>query len=172
MRRLITKEARINESIKVKEVRLISSDGKQLGVVEIDKALKRAENQELDLVEVAPTAKPPVCRIMDYSKYKYEQSKRAKEARKKQKTVDVKEIKFKPKIEEHDYQIKLNHIRKFLKNKDKVKVNLRFRGREVTHPEIGREILERVITDTKDMAEVTKEPNLQGKTMIMYLEPR
>jgi translation initiation factor IF-3 len=109
---------------------------------------------------------------MDYSKYKYEQSKRAKEARKKQKTVDVKEIKFKPKIEEHDYQIKLNHIRKFLKNKDKVKVNLRFRGREVTHPEIGREILERVITDTKDMAEVTKEPNLQGKTMIMYLEPR
>jgi translation initiation factor IF-3 len=123
-------------------------------------------------VEVAPAANPPVCRIMDHSKYKYEQSKRAKEAKKKQKIIEVKEVKLKPKIEEHDYQVKLNYIIKFLKKGDRVKINLRFRGREITHPEIGRKLLERIINDSKEYAQVTKEPSLYGKSMIMYLESK
>jgi len=126
----------------------------------------------LDLVEVAPSADPPVCRIMDYSKYKYEQSKRAKEARKKQKTIEVKEINMKPKIEEHDYQVKLNHAIKFLQKGDRVKVGLRFRGREVVHPEIGRRLLERFVSDTAEYAQVAKEPFQMGKTMIMILEAK
>ncbi len=138
----------------------------------IEDALKTAEEDGLDLVEVAPSAAPPVCRIMDYSKYKYEQSKRAKEARKKQKVIEIKEIKFKPKIEEHDYQVKLAHAIKFLKKGDRIKVALRFRGREVTHPEIGRQLLDRFVNDTKECSEVARRPSQMGKTIIMYLDPK
>lgn len=124
------------------------------------------------MVEVAPSASPPVCRIMDYSKYKYEQSKRSKEARKKQKIIEVKWIKLKANIEEHDYQVKLSHAIDFLKKGDRIKITLRFRGREVTHPEFGKRVLERFINETKDISEVAKEPFLQGLTMTMYLDPK
>ena len=153
-------------------MRVIDNEGRQIGILETKEALRRAEEEGLDLVEVAPTAEPPVCRIMDYSKYKYEQSKRAKEAQKKQKVIEVKEIKLKPKIEEHDYQVKLSHIIKFLKKGDRVKISLRFRGREITHPDIGRHLLERIINDCKEYSRLAKEPTLFDKTMVMFLEPR
>lgn len=156
----------------MREIRVVGKDGEQIGVLGIEEALRRSQETGLDLVEVAPSANPPVCRIMDYSKYKYEQSKRAKEARKKQKVIEVKEIKLKPKIEEHDYQVKLEHALKFLKKGDRVKITLRFRGREVTHPDIGVRILERFINDTKEVSEVAKEPYMQGRTMFMSLEPK
>lgn len=156
----------------MREIRVVGKDGEQIGVLGIEEALRRSQETGLDLVEVAPSANPPVCRIMDYSKYKYEQSKRAKEARKKQKVIEVKEIKLKPKIEEHDYQVKLEHALKFLKKGDRVKISLRFRGREVTHPDIGVRILERFINDTKEVSEVAKEPYMQGRIMFMSLEPK
>jgi translation initiation factor IF-3 len=124
------------------------------------------------LVEVAPSADPPVCRIMDYSKYKYEQSKRAKEAKKKQKIVEVKEIKFKPKIEEHDYQVKLARAIKFLKKGERVKASLRYRGREITHPEIGKQLLDRFVSDTSQYGELVKEPSQMNKTVIIFIDPK
>ena len=162
----------MNEFIRARKVRVVGKEGEQAGIMSIEDALKKTEEDGLDLVEVAPSADPPVCRIMDHSKYKYEQSKRAKEARKKQKIVEVKEIKFKPKIEEHDYQVKLAHAIKFLKKGDRIKIALRFRGREVTHPEIGRQLLDRFVNDTKECSEVAKQPSQMGKTIIMYLDPK
>lgn len=143
-----------------------------MGILSIEDALKKAQDVELDLVEVAPSADPPVCRIMDYSKYKYEQSKRAKEAKKKQKIIEVKEIKFKPKIEEHDYQVKLGHAIKFLQKNERVKVSLRYRGREAAHPEIGKQLLDRFIADTSEYGELAKEPNQLGKTIILFIDPK
>jgi translation initiation factor IF-3 len=143
-----------------------------VGILSIEDALKKAQDVELDLVEVAPSADPPVCRIMDYSKYKYEQSKRAKEAKKKQKIIEVKEIKFKPKIEEHDYQVKLGHAIKFLQKNERVKVSLRYRGREAAHPEIGKQLLDRFIADTSEYGELAKEPNQLGKTIILFIDPK
>ncbi len=135
-------------------------------------ALSLAEERALDLVEVAPTAQPPVCRIMDFGKYRYEQSKRAQEAKKNQKTVQVKEVKFRPKIDEHDFQFKKNHIIRFMKEENKVKATVMFRGREVTHADIGEQILRRLMGELEDIADVEREPKLEGHTMTMILNPK
>jgi translation initiation factor IF-3 len=147
-------------------------DGEQIGVVSAKEGLEMAREQGYDLVEVAPKASPPVCRIMDYGKYKYEQSKRAKEARKHQHTITVKEMKFRPKTEDHDYQFKLKHIKKFLAEGNKVKVTVRFRGREMAHTELGRKMLERLTQDTEEMASVEQQPKLEGRNMVLVLGPK
>ncbi|MFS1511442.1 translation initiation factor IF-3 [Chengkuizengella sp. SCS-71B] len=161
----------INESIRAREVRLIGAEGDQLGIKPIKEALRLAYDANLDLVAVAPTAKPPVCRIIDYGKYRYEAQKKEKEARKNQKVVDIKEVRFSSKIEEHDYQTKLRNVIKFLKAEDKVKCSIRFRGREITHADIGKKVLDRVIEDVKEYAEVERRPRLDGRSMIMVLAP-
>jgi len=168
----ISKDLRINQRIRVKEVRLIGPDGEQMGIVNTQDALKKAEESGLDLVEVAGQTAPPVCRIMDYSKYKYEQEKKEKEARKNQRIVHVKEIKIKPNIEEHDYQVKLYHLKRFLTRGDKAKVTMMFRGREMSHMDIGRKVLDRVVSDLKDSGEVEKGPILEGRSIIINFMPR
>jgi len=153
-------------------MRLIDVDGKQIGIVSLEEALRRAEEEGLDLVEVAPNANPPVCRIMDYGKYKYQQKKKQQEARKKQTQVQVKEIKMRPKIEEHDFQFKLKHIKRFLKEKALVKVVMWFRGREIIHADLGKAVMERVIEETKDLARVHTPPVMEGRRMTMVLAPK
>ncbi len=143
-----------------------------MGIMTPDEARRMADTSGLDLVEVAPTANPPVCRIMDYGKYRYEQSKRAHEAKKHQKTIQVKEVKFRPKIDEHDYEFKKNHAVRFLKGQNKVKATIMFRGREVTHPEIGRQILDRLTGDLEEFAVVERAPKLEGYNMTMILSPK
>lgn len=166
----ISKETlRINEEIRVREVRVVSSTGEQLGIMQTRDALRTAAEQQLDLVEVAPTAKPPVCRIMDFGKFKYEQQKRDKEAKKKQKVVTVKEVKLRPNIEEHDFNVKLKNAQRFLEDGDKVKVTIMFRGRELSHPELGKQILVKMANALKDIVTVEREPKLEGKNMIMIL---
>ena len=162
----------MNENIRAQSIRLVGVDGEQIGVVSVEEGLKLAREQGYDLVEVAPKASPPVCRIMDYGKYKYEQSKRAKEAKKHQHTILVKEMKFRPKTEDHDYQFKLKHIRKFLADGNKAKITVRFRGREMAHTELGRKILERLAQDTQDMASVEQQPKMEGRNMILVLGPK
>ncbi len=162
----------INEEIRVKEVRLIDEEGNQVGVTSTKDALKAAQAKNLDLVEIAPMAKPPVCRIMDYGKFKYEQSKREKEARKNQHVITVKEMKLRPKIDEHDYQTKLKNIVKFLEGKDKVKVTIMFRGREIAYADQGKQICERVAAATSEIAVVEKPAKLEGRNMIMVLSPK
>lgn len=168
----ISKELKINQRIRVKEVRLIGPDGEQMGIVNTQDALKKAEDAGLDLVEVAGQTAPPVCRIMDYSKYKYEQEKKEKEARKNQKVVHLKEIKIKPNIEEHDYQVKLYHLKRFLTRGDKAKLTLTFRGREMSHMDIGRKLLDRMIADLTDVGELEKAPVLEGRNIIVNFLPR
>jgi translation initiation factor IF-3 len=150
---------------------VIDDAGEQLGVLDLDSALQAASNRGLDLVEVSPTAKPPVCRIMDYGKYKYQQSKRAAEAKKKQARVEIKEVKLRPKTDEHDYQFKLKNARRFLGEGNKVKVTIMFRGREVTHPEFGRRILMRVAEDVQDLGQAETNPNMAGRFMNMVIGP-
>jgi translation initiation factor IF-3 len=162
---------RINERIRVPEVRLIGEDGAQIGVLKIDDALRYAQERDLDLVEVAPEAKPPVCRVLDYSKYKYEQAQKVKQARKHQQQITIREIKFRPKIAQHDYDTKKGHIERFLKHKDKVKVTIMFRGREVTHPERGVMILDRLAEELAEMASVEQRPIQDGRNMTMMLGP-
>jgi len=162
---------RINERIRVPEVRVIDPDGQQVGVMKTDAALRFAQERDLDLVEVAPEARPPVCRVLDYSKYKYEQAQKQKAARKHQTQINVREIKFRPKIADHDYATKKGHVERFLRHKDKVKITIMFRGREVTHPERGQMILERLAEDLKDLAVVDQRPNLDGRNMTMLLGP-
>lgn len=162
----------VNEAIRAREVRLIGSDGTQLGVVSIKEALRIAQEANLDLVNVAPTAKPPVCRIMDYGKFKYEQAKKEKEARRNQKIIELKEVRFSSNIEEHDFQTKLRNVRKFLKDEDKVKCSIRFRGREITHSEIGQQVLERLASLCEDIAIVERKPKIEGRSMIMILAPK
>jgi len=169
---LISKDMRINEEIKGKEVRLISPEGEQIGIVSVKEALRMAQEKDLDLVEIAPNAKPPVCRIMDFGKYKYEQSKREKEARKKQKIISVKEVKLRPNIEDHDLMVKTRNAVKFLKDGDKVKVTLMFRGRELAHAELGKQLLARVAEMTKDVASIERQPKVEGRNMIMILAPK
>lgn len=154
------------------KVRLIDEESNQLGVIEIRAAIDMAVERGLDLVEVAPNVNPPVCRIMDFSKYKYEQKKRQKLAKKKQHVTHMKEVRFKPKIEEHDYQVKLKHIKDFLQNKDKVRIMLRFRGRENAHKELGAELLNRIATDSAALGEMESRPKIMGKTMLMTLIPK
>jgi len=162
----------INEEIRFKEIRLIGANGEQMGVRPLREALNMAMEANLDLVLVAPAAKPPVCRIMDYGKFRYEQQKKEKEARKNQKIVDVKEVRFSATIEEHDYQTKLRNVIKFLKDQDKVKCSVRFRGREITHANIGQKVLERVAKETEDLSIVERKPKLEGRNMIMILAPK
>lgn len=162
----------VNEAIRAREVRLIGADGAQLGVVNIKEALRIAQEANLDLVNVAPTAKPPVCRIMDYGKFKYEQAKKEKEARRNQKIIELKEVRFSSNIEEHDFQTKLRNVRKFIEDEDKVKCTIRFRGREITHSEIGQQVLERVAQLSEDIATVERKPKIEGRSMIMILTPK
>jgi translation initiation factor IF-3 len=150
---------------------LVGSDGSQIGIVPIQDALRRAQDLDLDLVEVAPQAQPPVCRIMDYGKYKYERDIRQKEARKKQARIEVKEIKFRPKIDPHDYATKKGHVMRFLKAGSRVKVTIMFRGREMAHTELGRKILDRLIEDLQDLAVVDSAPKQDGRNMIMVMTP-
>lgn len=162
---------RVNEKIRVPEVRLIDAGGGQVGVVKTEVALKQAEESDLDLVEVAPTAKPPVCKILDYSKYKYEQEQKRKVARKHQQLVSVREMKLRPKIATHDYETKRNHIERFLKEKAKVKVTIMFRGREMAHPERGEMLLQRLADDLEGIGEIEQEAIQEGRNMYMMLAP-
>ncbi|MER3421315.1 MAG: translation initiation factor IF-3 [Chloroflexota bacterium] len=167
----IVKEYRVNERIRTREVRLIDENNVQIGVVPTHQALAMARERGLDLVEVAPTAVPPVCRILDYGKFKYEQSKKEREARKHQKQVRVSEVRMRPKIDEHDVDFKARNVEKLLKEGDKVKVTIMFRGREVTHPQIGRALLDRVYERVKDIAVLERSPVLEGRNMVMVLAP-
>ncbi|KGX93401.1 translation initiation factor IF-3 [Pontibacillus halophilus JSM 076056 = DSM 19796] len=161
----------VNEKIRAREVRLIDANGDQLGVKSKNEALDIAANANLDLVMVAPNAKPPVCRIMDYGKYRFEQQKKDKEARKKQKIINVKEVRLSPGIEEHDFNTKLRNARKFLSKGDKVKATVRFRGRAITHKELGQEVLERLAEECKDVSSVEKKATMEGRNMFMMLAP-
>ncbi len=151
---------------------MIGADGEQLGIKPTREALQIAADANLDLVSVAPNAKPPVCRIMDYGKYRYEMQKKEKEARKNQKVVDIKEVRFSASIEEHDFQTKLRNVVKFLKDGDKVKCSVRFRGREITHAQIGQKVLERVAAEAESLSNVERKPKLEGRSMIMILSPK
>jgi translation initiation factor IF-3 len=162
---------RINEAIRVDKVRLIGPDGEQIGIKSRQDALDFAASRNLDLVEVAPEADPPVCRVLDYGKYKYEQEQKAKQARKHQSTIVVKEIKLRPKIGVHDYETKKGHVVRFLNNKDKVKVTIMFRGREVVHPSKGEELLRRLAEDVAELGVIESQPNLDGRNMVMVLAP-
>jgi translation initiation factor IF-3 len=160
---------RINEEIRAREIRVVSITGEQLGIMLVRDALRIAQEKELDLVEVAPHAKPPVCRIMDYGKYRYEQSKREREARKKQKIIEIKEIRMTPKIESHDFQVKVKAAQKFLSDGDKVKAIIRFRGREIVHADLGKELLMQLFASVKEHAVLEREPKIEGKNMIMII---
>lgn len=162
---------RINERIRVPEVRLIDENGEQVGILPTDQALRMAQDRDLDLVEVAAASKPPVCRILDYSKYKYEQAQKQKAARKHQTQIVLREIKFRPKIAQHDYDTKKGHVERFLLHKDKVKITIMFRGREVTHPERGQMILERLAEELEPIAQVDQRPQQDGRNMTMLLSP-
>jgi translation initiation factor IF-3 len=162
---------RINERIRVPKVRLIGAEGEQLGIVEIAEAMKRAQDAELDLVEVAPGSKPPVTRLLDYSKYKYEQEQKQKAARKHQTQVNVREIKLRPKIADHDYETKKGHVERFLRQRNKVKITIMFRGREQAHPERGRDLLKRLFEDLDGLATIESEPLQEGRNMSMMLAP-
>ncbi len=162
---------RINDNITVEKVRLVDAEGNMAGVVDLDEALKAAAAAGLDLVEVSPNADPPVCKILDFGKYKYEQQKKAAEARKKQKTVDVKEVKIRPGIEEHDYNVKMRNARRFLEEGNKVKVTMRFRGREMAHQNIGRDLLQRMRGELEDIGKIELEPKMEGRQIIMVMGP-
>ena len=162
----------MNDGIRAREVRVIDEDGTQLGIMQIRDARRVAEEKNLDLVNVAPTARPPVCRIMDYGKFKYEQSKKEKEARKNQKIVLLKEVRMSPNIEEHDFQVKLKNVLKCLEEGDKVKISVRFRGREITHSSIGQQVLMKLAQAAGEKAVVERFPKLEGRSMVMILAPK
>lgn len=163
---------RVNEQIRVREVRLIDSDGVQLGIHPTFEALNKARERGLDLVEVAPQARPPVCKIMDYNKWKYDQSKRLKEARKRQRTQDVKEVKMRPNIDDHNFNVKARASKRFLENGDKVKATIMFRGRELAHVGLGQKVLERLLETVKDLCHVERAPRMEGRNMTMILSPK
>lgn len=165
-------DQRVNEAIRVREVRLVSQDGEQMGIMATHEALRLARERGLDLVEVAAQARPPVCRIMDYSRWKYEQAKRQKEAKKRQKTQDVKEVKMRPNIDDHDFDVRARAAEKFLKNGDKVKATIMFRGRELAHVENGQRVLERLLDRVKELSIVERAPKIEGRNMVMVLSPR
>lgn len=169
---LISKDWRVNEEIRAKEVRVVSDTGDQLGIVPVQEALNLAMQKGLDLVEVAPSAKPPVCRMMDFGKFKFEQGKREKEARRKQKVISVKEIKMRPNIEDHDIQTKARNARRFIEAGDKVKVTIMFRGRQITHPEIAEKLSYKFADILSDISMVEKKPKVEGRNMTMMLVPK
>jgi len=162
---------RVNHQIRISPVRLIQDDGEQIGIVSIDEARERAEARGMDLVEVAADARPPVVKMMDYGKYKYEADRARREARKKQHVIKVKEVKFRPGIEEHDYAFKVGHAKRFLEEGNKVKLTMMFRGRQVTHPELGLEVLSRVTEDLQELGKVESQPNMEGRVMSMVIAP-
>lgn len=168
----ISKDLRINERIRTREVRVISDTGEQLGIMTLKDAMKLAHEKQLDLVEIAPGANPPVCRIMDYGKYRYEQSKRDKTIRKKQKVVKVKEVTLSVKIGEHDLNVRVRNAESFLKDGDKVKATIRFRGREIVHNDLGRTLLLDFADKLKDIAVIEQQPRMEGRTMVMVLAPK
>jgi translation initiation factor IF-3 len=168
---LIARDVRINREIRAREVRVIDPEGKQLGVIPLPEALRTAGGFELDLVEVSSKSDPPVCRIMDYGKFKYQQSKKAHDAKKKQAVVHIKEVKMRPKTEEHDFQFKLKHIERFLSEGDKIKVTIVFRGREIAFPDLGRNMLKRIQEAIKDVAKIEQEPRFEGRNCVMILAP-
>ncbi|MDR2174065.1 MAG: translation initiation factor IF-3 [Burkholderiales bacterium] len=168
----LEKEQRINQEITAHEIRLIDANGEQAGIVSLAKALADAETANLDLVEIAPLAKPPVCRIMDYGKFKYHEAKKQHEARQKQKQIQIKEVKFRPGTDEGDYQIKMRNLTRFLGDGDKVKVTLRFRGREMAHQEFGVRLIDRIKEETESIATVEQYPKLEGRQMVMMLAPK
>ena len=167
----INERTRVNQQIRISPVRVIDSDGEQLGILPIERALEIAGESGMDLVEVAPTARPPVCRIMDYGKFKYEEQRKARDARKKQHHVQIKEVKMRPGIEDHDFEFKTRHARRFLEEGNKVKVTMMFRGRQMTHPELGREVLNRVVEEVSDLAKVEMPPTMEARSMTMVLAP-
>ncbi|MHC1718457.1 Translation initiation factor IF-3 [bioreactor metagenome] len=163
---------RINEEIRAREVRVVADEGEQLGIMSGRDALNLALERHMDLVEIAPNAKPPVCRIMDYGKYRYEQQKRDKEARKKQKSFDIKEVKLRPGIEDHDFDVKFKNAVRFLEDGDKVKITIMFRGRELSHPELGEVLLIKMAKQLEDLAVIERAAKLEGKNMIMIVSPK
>jgi len=167
-----TSTLRINEKIRAKTIRLIGSEGQQLGVMSKKEGLELAEKESLDLVEVAPGADPPVCRIIDYGKFKYAQGKKEKSGKKKQKNSGMKEVKLRPNIGDHDYDFKVKNLCKFLKDGNQVKVTVMFRGREMRYVELGRKLLDRVIKDSEELGKITKQPKLEGRNMILVLIPK
>lgn len=167
-----TKELQINEEIRDKEVRVITDDGEQLGIMSSKDALKHAEKRSLDLVKIAPNAQPPVCKIMDYGKYRFDKAKKEKEAKKNQKVVETKEIRLSVNIDTHDFDTKVNHALKFLKSGNKVKVSIRFRGREMAHAHLGNGIMERFAVAVEELAVVDKPAKLEGRQMLMFLSPK
>jgi len=167
----IVRDVRINREIRAKEVRVIDPEGKQLGILPIMEALRTALNFELDLVEVSPKAEPPVCRIMDYGKFKYQQRKKEHDAKKKQAVVHLKEVKMRPKTEPHDFQFKVRNIERFLKEGNKIKVTIVFRGRELAHPDLGRNMLARIVEEIKESGKVEQEPKFEGRNCVMILSP-
>lgn len=171
MKTSVQDSTRVNRAIRVREVRLIGADGEQLGIMPTREALSIAEEQELDLVEVAPNADPPVCRLMDYGKYLYEKQKRERESRKAQKQIEIKEVRLRPKTDEHDIQVVLSKIRKFAKEGAKIRVRIRFRGREIFHPEVAQDLMARVASDVEDVVTIEGRPQLDGRSMVMLLAP-
>ena len=170
-RTITERRVRVNEQIRISPIRLIDDEGEQVGIVSLDDARERAADKGLDLVEVAPEARPPVCKLMDYGKFKYEAARAAREARKKQHTIQVKEVKFRPGIEDHDYDFKLRHAKRFIDEGNKVKLTMMFRGRQVTHPELGLEVLNRVVEELGELVKVESKPSFEGRTMSMVLAP-
>ncbi len=170
--KIISKEHLINEDIRAREVRVVGPDGEQIGILPIKEALKLAEEKDLDLVNVAPQAKPPVCRIMNYGKFRYEQSKKEKEARKNQKIINTKEIRLSPTIDENDFQTKLRNAQKFINSGDKVKFSVRFKGRQIAHQSIGLKILDRIAKEVEDISTIESKPKLEGRNMIMIVSPK
>ena len=161
----------MNDGIRAREVRVIGPDGEQLGIMTVPEALRIADEKELDLVEVAPNASPPVCRLMDYGKYLYEKQKRERESRRAQKQIEIKEVRLRPKTDEHDIQVVLSKIRKFAKEGAKIRVRIRFRGREIYHPEVAQDIMQRIANDVAEVATVEGRPTLDGRSMVMLLAP-
>ncbi len=162
---------RVNERVRSAEIRLIGAEGENVGVVTPERGMELAEAAGLDLVEISPNASPPVCKIMDFGKFKYEQQKKESEARKKQKIIEVKEVKFRPNTDTHDYEVKMRNVTKFLGNGDKVKITLRFRGREMAHLDLGRRLLERVADDTTELGKIDSMPKMEGRQMVMMINP-
>ena len=172
-RRIATeKRTRVNRQIRISPVRVIAADGAQLGIMAIEEALLAAERDGLDLVEVAPNARPPVVRIMDYGKFKYEEARKARVARKKTHQIQIKEVKFRPGIEPHDFEFKVRHARRFLEEGNKVKATMMFRGRQMAHPELGLQVLQRVAEELQDIGKVESSPSMEGRTMTMVLAPK
>jgi len=171
MQKDLKKKYRVNEQIRAKEVRLIGPDGKQIGIVPLSEALRYAEDYGLDLVEIAPTANPPVCKIMDFGEFLYQEAKKAKEAKKKQKQVEIKEIKLSPKTDKHDLEVKIRHILRFLEDENKVKIRVIFKGREIAHPEMADRVLQAIFEAVKDKAQIETPPKMEGKQMITVISP-